>query len=111
MEDAEAINILGDLKTKLTAKEELAVIKGIGALTEKIAREKKAQEVKLRHKRKCKECSYFSYNCGGLDLSSGNCSLRDSYSDTWRKPNNRACKDFEEDPLKPTVENILKGGY
>lgn len=110
MEDAEAINILGDLKTKLTAKEELAVIKGIGALTEKIAREKKAQEVKLRHKRKCKECAYFSYNCGGLDLSSGNCSLRDSYSETWRKPSNRACKDFEEDTLKPTVENILKGG-
>ena len=109
MDDAEAINILGELKLKLTAKEELAVIKGIGALTEKIERDKKAQALKEQHKHKCKECAYFAYNCGGLDMSSGNCYLRDSYSDTWRKPNNRACKDFELDDLKPVVENILKG--
>lgn len=74
-----------------------ALIKAIAALVEKDEREQKAKALKEQHKNKCRDCVNFSYGSGGLDLSCGNCAIRDGSFQYNRSPNNKACKQFEYD--------------
>lgn len=55
------------------------------------------ERLKAQHKNKCRDCVYFSFDGGGLDLSIGNCHLRDSPFNYRRSPSNKACKEFEKD--------------
>lgn len=57
----------------------------------------KRARLKDQNKNKCRDCVNFSYDCGGLDLSRGNCYIRDAPFTFYRKPSNKACKKFERD--------------
>lgn len=57
----------------------------------------KKEQLKAQYKNKCRDCFNFSFAGGGLDLSRGNCSLRDSCFDYRRKASNKACKKFERE--------------
>lgn len=97
MTDLEAINILSELKDGIKPKESVAILKGIQALTEKIEREAKKQEIKARHKHKCRECEHFSFGYGGLCETLGHCAIKDSPFTDMRQASCRACKDFIQD--------------
>lgn len=94
MSDLEAVAILSDLKAGLTPKQSVAVLKGIQALTEKMLRQAKAEQLKKQYKNKCRDCEQFSFGDGGLNPCYGNCALKDPPFDYTRKANNRACKRF-----------------
>lgn len=102
MTNKEAIKILTQAKEDLIQRNGktvfcFALIKAIAALVEKDEREQKAKALKEQHKNKCRDCVNFSYGSGGLDLSCGNCAIRDGSFQFNRSPNNKACKQFEYD--------------
>lgn len=96
MTDLEAVAILSDLKSGLTPKQSIAILKGIQALVDKMQREQKAKEIKEQHRNKCGDCEHFYFGYGGLCSTLGNCEIRDAAFTENRRANNRACKQFKK---------------
>ena len=57
----------------------------------------KKERLKEQYKNHCRDCAEFSFDCGGLSLSYGNCNLRDAPFNFSRRASNRACKKFVKD--------------
>ena len=57
----------------------------------------KKERLKEQYKNHCRDWAEFSFDCGGLSLSYGNCYLRDAPFDYSRRASNRACKKFRKD--------------